>query len=123
MKKIDLYFAELYTETLKVQTSCTLISTYIVKIVPFSFLLGTVKRPAFKRDMHSIKLIRHECLNAKDLHEQGSACKGQKTILLTRTGVSHFVLCINKYLCKKEKQTLSYSCMGVYGLHQGSNKA
>ena len=51
------------------------------------------------------------------------ACKGQKTIFLTHTGVSHFVLCINKYLCKKENQTLSYSCLGVYGLHQGSNKA
>ena len=73
--------------------------------------------------MHSIKLIRHECLDVKDLHVQGSACKGQKTILLTHTDVSHFVLCINKHLCKKENQTLSYSCLGVYGLHQGSNKA
>ena len=51
IEKIYLYFAELYTETLKVQNSCTLVSPYIVKIVPFGFLLRTVKRPAFKREI------------------------------------------------------------------------
>ena len=67
LKNKDLYFAELHTEIPKVQTSCTLISPYIVKIVPFGFVLVTVKHPAFKRDTHSIKLIRHECLNVKDI--------------------------------------------------------